>query len=277
MLGLTADRGRKRANDAPNCSVKRIRPAPTAARRIRIATVSSLVLVVLLGGIGALWLSTRNSEPNRAASANRPVLNPPIRLDTLPLERPRSAEGAGGGQSERERRGQTAGSRREGRGDGAGEASRAKAEKRREIAALAREDDLLEAALAGDQGPGTGTGEVVSPAPGRVIARFGRILGSRHAGIDIDVPAGTPVQAANAGRVAISEVFGGYGKLVCIQHTGTLSTCYAHNSRLRVQEGESVDSGDIIARSGCSGRCYDDHLHFEVRDRGKAVNPKGYL
>jgi Membrane proteins related to metalloendopeptidases len=59
----------------------------------------------------------------------------------------------------------------------------------------------------------------------------------------------------------MSGVVGGHGKNVCIQHTGTLSTCYAHNSRLRVREGESVDSGDVISRSGCTGRCYGDHLH----------------
>ncbi len=75
----------------------------------------------------------------------------------------------------------------------------------------------------------------------------------------------------------MSGVVGGHGKNVCIQHTGTLSTCYAHNSRLRVREGESVDSGDVISESGCTGRCYGDHLHSEVRDRGRAVNPREYL
>jgi murein DD-endopeptidase MepM/ murein hydrolase activator NlpD len=260
----------------PNNFLKRMRPGRAASGRLRVAAVSSLVLAVLLGGAGALWLSTRTSEPSRAASANRPVLNPPIRLDTLPLK----ARGDGGSAGSRRRdepKGARSGSESEGAGKGPSQASRARAEKRREIAALAREDDLLEEALSGDQGPGLGTGEIVPAAPGRTIARFGRILGSRHAGIDIDAPVGTPVQAADAGRVAVSEVFGGYGKLICIQHTGTLSTCYAHLSRLRVDEGEAVASGDVIARSGCSGRCYDDHLHFEVRDDGRAVNPKGYL
>lgn len=263
---------------APNNFLKRMRPGRAAAGRLRVAAVSSLVLVVLLGGAGALWLSTRTSEPSRAASANRPVLNPPIRLDTLPLK-PRGDGGSSGARRRDDADGARSGSENEGESESQGpsRASRARAEKRREIAALAREDDLLEDALSGDQGPGLGTGEIVPSAPGRTIARFGRILGSRHAGIDIDVPAGTSVQAADGGRVAVSEVFGGYGRLVCIQHTGTLSTCYAHLSRLRVDEGEAVDSGDVIARSGCSGRCYDDHLHFEVRDRGRAVNPKGYL
>ena len=251
---------------------------PRRGRALRIAGVSSLVLVVLAGGAAVLWLSTRASEPTRAAaSGQRPSVRPPVRLDTLP--RPRSAD-----RPRRTRRSPApaeesdgGGSASRGDDDRASEAAAARAAKRREIAALASEDAELEAALSGDRGPGLGTGEVVSPAPGEVIGRFGRLLGSRHAGIDIDVPTGTPVNAADSGRVAISGVMGGYGKLVCIQHTGTLSTCYAHNSRLRVEEGDSVDFGEVIATSGCSGRCYEPHLHFEVRDRGEAVNPKDYL
>lgn len=260
---------------------KRIRLGPVGARGLRIGAVSSLVLIVLLGGATALWLSTRASEPERAASTGSGALNPPIRLDTLPRpqspERARGKNGSPKGKRTEARRPQAEGAAGSGDGDRASDAAAAKAEKRREIAALASEDAELEAALSGDRGSGSGTGEIVSPAPGRVIARFGRILGSRHAGMDIDVPTGTPVNAADSGRVAISGDMGGYGKLVCIQHTGTLSTCYAHNSRLRVDEGDSVDFGEVIATSGCTGRCYEPHLHFEVRDRGKAVDPKDYL
>jgi peptidoglycan DL-endopeptidase CwlO len=72
-------------------------------------------------------------------------------------------------------------------------------------------------------------------------------------------------------------VIGGYGKYVCVQHTQTLSTCYAHNSRLRVTEGERVHHGDVIARSGCTGRCYGAPIHFEVRANGRPVNPRPYL
>ena len=260
---------------------KRIRPGRVGARGLRIGAVSGLVLIVLFGGATALWLSTRASEPDRAASTPRGALNPPIRLDTLPRpqarERPRRQDGTAKGERTEARRPRAERAAGSGDDDRASRAAAAKAEKRREIAALASEDAELEAALSGDRGPGSGTGEVVSPAPGRVIARFGRILGTRHAGIDIDVPAGTPVNAADSGEVVISGQMGGYGKLVCIQHTGTLSTCYAHNSRLRVDEGDSVDFGEVIATSGCTGRCYEPHLHFEVRDRGEAVDPKDYL
>ena len=258
--------------------VKSTDSGPGRGRALRIAGVSSLVLLVLAGGAAVLWLSTRASEPTRtAASGKRPSVRAPVRLDTLPrprsAERPRRTRRSPAPAKEREDDGSTGG----GDGDRASDAAAAKAEKRQEIAALASEDAELEAALSGDRGPGSGSGEVVSPAPGEVIARFGRLLGSRHAGLDIDVPAGTPVNAADSGRVAISGVMGGYGKLVCIQHTGTLSTCYAHLSRLRVEEGDSVDFGEVIATSGCSGRCYEPHLHFEVRDRGEAVDPEDYL
>ncbi|CAA9481197.1 MAG: hypothetical protein AVDCRST_MAG17-176 [uncultured Solirubrobacterales bacterium] len=260
---------------------KRIRPGRVGARGLRIGAVSGLVLIVLLGGATALWLSTRASEPDRAASTRSGALNPPVRLDALPRpqarEQPRRQNGSGREERTEARRPQTERATGSADGDRASRAAAAKAEKRREIAALAAEDAELEAALSGDRGPGSGTGEVVSPALGEVIARFGRVLGSRHAGIDIDVPTGTPVNAADSGRVALSGKFGGYGNLVCIQHTGTLSTCYAHLSRLRVDEGDSVDFGEVIAVSGCTGRCYEPHLHFEVRDRGEAVDPKDYL
>jgi murein DD-endopeptidase MepM/ murein hydrolase activator NlpD len=239
---------------------------------IRIAAVSSLVVAMALAGAAALWLYTRASEPAPTASrADRAATEPPIRLDTLPPPTaPERSDGrAKSGRGERRERGSPGGG---GGGEGA-----SKREIREELAALAADNAGIVALLRGDKGPGPGSGEIVWPLRGPTIARFGRGLGSFHAGIDIEVPAGTPVHAADAGRVATSGVWGAYGKFVCIQHTGTLSTCYAHNSRLDVSEGDSVDSGDVIALSGCSGRCYDDHLHFEVRDSGRAVNPRDYL
>ncbi len=261
---------------------ERKRLGPGAVRRLRIVAVSSLVLLVAAAGAGALWLSTRASEPRPVASrAERPSLQPPIRLDTLPRARssepPRNTKSSSEAARTKERRRQTADSAAGANGDRSGQEIASKAEIKRELAALAQENDRIEAALSDDMGPGLGSGEVVWPSSGRITARFGRRLGPLHAGIDIGVPAGTPVHAADSGRVVISGVMGGYGKYVCIQHTGTLSTCYAHNSRLRVRKGESVDSGDVISKSGCTGRCYGDHLHFEVRDRGRAVNPREYL
>lgn len=259
-----------------------LRPGPSGVRRLRIAAVSSLVVLVVAGGIGVLWLSTRASQPRPATStAQRPSAEPPVRLDTLPLPRPsgsaRSTPDPRKAERSKDRGGRSGGASAAGEADSSDDDTASEAEIRRAIAALARENARIAALLSGDLGRSSGTGEIVRPVSGPTIARFGRPWGRLHAGIDIEVPSGTPVHAADAGRVVVSGVEGGYGKLVCVQHTGTLSTCYAHNSRLDVDEGESVDSGDVIAQSGCSGRCYGDHLHFEVRVRGKAVNPKDYL
>ena len=252
---------------------------PGAIRRLRIAAVSGLVLLVALAGAGALWLSTRSTEPRPATvRAERPAPDAPIRLDTLPpppsSQKPKKAKRSSAPER-RERRRRTGGSGRD--RDRRGGDGSSKADKRQELSALARENAAIEAALGGDMGPGPGTGEIVWPARGRIIARFGRPFGSRHVGIDIAVRAGTAVHAADDGRVVISDTTGAYGKFICIQHTGNLSTCYGHNSRLKVDEGEKVRSGDVIARSGCSGRCYADHLHFEVREGGDAFDPREYL
>jgi murein DD-endopeptidase MepM/ murein hydrolase activator NlpD len=262
--------------DRPDTVRKRIRLGPTGVRRLRIAAASSFVVLTVLGGAAALWLTTRTSDPTPAASrAERPSAPPPIRLDTLPqeplpepTERTRTPSRAG--SEGRSQTGEGGEQRRE-------ENNGSRSDMRREIAALAQENARVQALLSSYNGRGSGTGELVRPVEGRSLLRFGWLWGNRHAGTDIAARAGTPVYAADWGRVVISGAMGGYGKLVCIQHTRTLSTCYAHNSRLRVRKGESVGSGDVIAKSGCTGRCYAPHVHFEVRVRGRAVNPNDYL
>jgi murein DD-endopeptidase MepM/ murein hydrolase activator NlpD len=129
---------------------------------------------------------------------------------------------------------------------------------KREVAVLARENARVQAALSGYEGANPGTGEIVPGLDGPVLYRFGWPAGLRHAGIDIGVPAGTPVHAADSGRVVLSGVIGGYRKYVCVQYTQTLSTRYAHNSRLRVTEGErcttATSSSARAARAGATGR-----------------------
>jgi len=147
----------------------------------------------------------------------------------------------------------------------------------RHVAALAQEGAQLQALLSDYRGGDPGTGELVWPADGRVLLRFGWLWGSRHGGIDISVRSGTAVHAADWGKVVFSGRLGGYGKLVCLQHTQDLSTCYGQLSKVRVSEGESVDSGEVIARSGCTGSCYAAHLHFEVRENGRPMSPRQYL
>jgi murein DD-endopeptidase MepM/ murein hydrolase activator NlpD len=98
-----------------------------------------------------------------------------------------------------------------------------------------------------------------------------------HEGIDIAVPAGTPIVAAASGGVVIAGSVGGYGNYTCIDHGGGLSTCYAHQSSFAASVGAGVSQGDIIGYVGCTGHCYGDHLHFEVRINGAATDPLGYL
>ena len=97
-----------------------------------------------------------------------------------------------------------------------------------------------------------------------------------HEGVDIAVPAGTPIRAAKAGAIALAAPTGGYGNYTCINHGGGLSTCYAHQSSFAITSG-SVGQGDVIGYVGCTGHCFGDHLHFEVRINGAAVDPMGYL
>jgi murein DD-endopeptidase MepM/ murein hydrolase activator NlpD len=101
-----------------------------------------------------------------------------------------------------------------------------------------------------------------------------------HPGIDIAVPSGTRILAAAAGRVSVVQSAGesgGYGTFTCLQHTGALSSCYAHQQRALVQVGEVVGRGQPIGISDCTGRCYGPHLHFEVRLDGHPVCPAAYL
>ena len=102
--------------------------------------------------------------------------------------------------------------------------------------------------------------------------------GHTHAGQDIAAPTGTAVRAAQCGTVTQAGADGsGYGNLVCIQHEGGVSTCYAHLSQINTTKGAYVHVGDVIGKVGCTGSCTGPHLHFEVRENGKAVNPEPYL
>lgn len=114
------------------------------------------------------------------------------------------------------------------------------------------------------------------PVNGPVTSPFGQRWGRLHAGIDISAPSGTPIRAAKGGTVALAAPYGGYGNYICINHEGGLSTCYAHLSSYSVTSG-SVSQGQVIGAVGCTGSCFGDHLHFEVRVNGSPVDPMGYL
>ena len=117
----------------------------------------------------------------------------------------------------------------------------------------------------------------VWPVNGAVVSGFGMRWGQLHAGVDIAVSAGTPISAAASGTVVLAAYTGGYGNYTCIDHGGGISTCYAHQSSYTVSSGQSVDQGQVIGSVGCTGHCFGDHLHFEVRVNGSPVDPMGYL
>jgi murein DD-endopeptidase MepM/ murein hydrolase activator NlpD len=124
-----------------------------------------------------------------------------------------------------------------------------------------------------------GSGQFIWPVDGPVVSGFGMRWGRMHEGVDIAVPAGTPIRAAADGSVVLvqSEAeSGGYGNFTCLDHGGGLQTCYAHQSSFAVTSG-SVSQGDVIGYVGCTGHCYGDHLHFEVRIGGAPTDPLGYL
>ena len=95
-----------------------------------------------------------------------------------------------------------------------------------------------------------------------------------HRGIDVAVAYGHDVQAAAAGRVAFAGNSGTYGTAVVIEHEGGRQTRYAHLSLAGVRPGDLVDAGQVIGKSGDSGRSTGPHLHFEVLDAGRAVDPE---
>jgi murein DD-endopeptidase MepM/ murein hydrolase activator NlpD len=113
------------------------------------------------------------------------------------------------------------------------------------------------------------------PAKGRVISGYGT---SGNEGINIAVPEGTPVKAAEEGTVAYagSDVKG-YGKLVLVRHANGYVSAYAHNGELDVKPGDKVKRGQTIAKSGASGNVTSPQLHFEIRKGGAPVDPMSQL
>ncbi|KUK50110.1 MAG: Peptidase M23 [Parcubacteria bacterium 33_209] len=119
------------------------------------------------------------------------------------------------------------------------------------------------------------------PLNGPITSQFGiRTLGARrnyHTGIDIDAPIGAFITAAASGKVSFSGYINGYGNVVIIEHAGAYSTVYAHSASNLVKEGQNVTKGEVICKLGSTGNATGSHLHFEIREDGRPVNPLGYL
>ena len=148
-----------------------------------------------------------------------------------------------------------------------------------DLASLQAEQARVAGALQGSPGPiKQGSGQLIWPVNGPVTGVFGEVRpGHMHAGIDIAVPEGTPIRAADSGRVALMGYVGGYGNYTCVQHTASMSTCYGHQSSFATSNGASVSQGQVIGYSGNTGNSTGPHLHFEVRINGSPVDPMGYL
>lgn len=119
--------------------------------------------------------------------------------------------------------------------------------------------------------------DFIWPAQGPVVSGFGLRGKHFHKGIDIDGRVGDPIYAAADGEVAFSGWMRGYGNVIIIKHANDFSTVYAHNQINLVHQGDRVRKGQLIARMGRTGNAQGSHLHFEIRYRGKAVNPITYL
>lgn len=116
------------------------------------------------------------------------------------------------------------------------------------------------------------------PVKGELISSFGVRSGRRHDGIDIKAPDGTPVRAADDGKVMyVNSSMRGYGNIIIMMHKDDFFTVYAHNDENLVKMGDKVAKGEIIASVGSTGNASTSHLHFEVR-QGKGVrNPLFFL
>jgi murein DD-endopeptidase MepM/ murein hydrolase activator NlpD len=144
---------------------------------------------------------------------------------------------------------------------------------------VAEEKPVVEAASVK---PSEATGALPTfrwPVRGKVITSYGaKTNGKSNDGINLAVPEGTPVKAAEDGVVAYSgNELKGYGNLVLVRHSNGYVTAYAHASELLVKRGDTIKRGQVIAKSGQSGEVGSPQLHFEIRKGSNPVDPLQFL
>ena len=138
-------------------------------------------------------------------------------------------------------------------------------------------------ALLNQRVPGTPSSAFLWPAAGPISSPFGprpNPMGPGydfHPGIDIAADQGAPIHAAAPGRVVQVGPDGGYGNVVVIDHGNGLTTKYGHCSQTFATVGEMVGAGDEIATVGSTGHSTGPHLHFEVREGDKPIDPSLFL
>lgn len=125
--------------------------------------------------------------------------------------------------------------------------------------------------------PSRGDGHFLMPALGPLSSPFGMRWGRMHQGIDIASPIGTPVTAADNGRITFAGVKTGYGNCMIIDHGNGYETVYGHLDTLVASEGDIVEKKELIAYSGNTGRSTGPHLHFEIRKHGEPIDPRPFL
>jgi septal ring factor EnvC (AmiA/AmiB activator) len=121
------------------------------------------------------------------------------------------------------------------------------------------------------------------PADGPISVGFGKVVNPRfntvtiQNGVDIEAAAGAPVHAVAPGRVVHAGWFKGYGNLIIVDHGGGYHTLVAHLASMRTAQGEDVEAGTVIGTVGDSGSLKGAYLYFELRERGKPVDPRPWL
>ncbi|RVB76578.1 MULTISPECIES: M23 family metallopeptidase [unclassified Mesorhizobium] len=125
---------------------------------------------------------------------------------------------------------------------------------------------------------------LANPAPGRsVTSPFGvrtdPLLGTAalHSGMDFRAPTGMPAKVTAPGVVVKAGWNGGYGRMVEVDHGQGFATRYGHLSKINVTVGERLNAGDVIGKTGSSGRSTGPHLHYEIRHNGEAIDPLRFL
>ena len=123
------------------------------------------------------------------------------------------------------------------------------------------------------------SGKFLWPVPEstRISSHYGHRWGRAHQGVDIPGAIGLDVIAAEDGVVAYAGKMGSYGNLVAIRHAGGYNTVYAHLNNFAVKKNQRVRRGQVIAELGNTGRSTGPHLHFEIRNGVKPIDPMGYI
>lgn len=123
----------------------------------------------------------------------------------------------------------------------------------------------------------SGPASFIWPVMGQITSWYGNRSSGYHHGIDVAQKLGSPIQAAAAGTVVFTGYKPVYGRTIIISHGDDIQTVYAHLQQIQVKTNQRIQKGQFIATVGVTGKTTGPHLHFEIRVKGKTVNPMKYL